>query len=211
MKKYTLNSYTKNIKSYIFLSALMLWGSNLNAQEDKEKRYSLELSVTPLATVHISPLQSLTGAASHDSGRYIGGLVRAVYKHTEKWSFGTGLGYSFQKVTTTAALVDPNIQQRTHSSNLRIWEIPVEARFGFLKHFYANAGTLLHFQQNTIQNIDKQTGLGLNIGLGIKVPLSKRFGVSVSPHYKMYSLIPFQSGNHYDRTQLLGIGIGLTM
>lgn len=189
----------------------MLWHTHVNAQENKKRSYSLELSITPLASVHIGPPQFLTGAAGHKSNNYIGGQIRGVYKYTERWSFGTGLGYSTQKVTTTPPLVNPSIGQSTYSSSLHIWEIPMEARLTFFKHFYANAGTLIHVQQNANQHIDKQNGLGINIGAGVNVPLSSKLAVSISPHYKMSSLVPFQSKNHHDRTQLLGIGIGIRM
>lgn len=192
----------------ILLTITSVWGLDLNAQEYNKERYTVELSVTPLATVHIGPFQSLTGGASQKSNNYISGVIRGIYRHTAKWSFSAGLGYSSQEVTTSAAIVNPSIEQSKYSSNLHIWELPIEARFNFLKHFYANAGPLVHAQLNSNNHVDKQTGLGINIGLGVKVPLSPSFNISLSPHYKMYSLIPFQTESHHDRTQLLGIAIG---
>jgi hypothetical protein len=68
---------------------------------------------------------------------------------------------------------------------------------------------MLHFQQNSNSYVDKQHGIGFHIGLGAKVPLSQQFAVLLSPNYKMYSLIPFQSGRSYDRVQALGITVGV--
>lgn len=185
-------------------------GTGLYAQEHNSGRYGIDLSITPLSSVNIGPLKSLDGSGSHDSKHYISGLVRGTYQHTERWSFSAGLGYSSQKVTTTSALVNPGIDQIKHSTNLHIWEIPLEARIGFLKYFYASAGPMIHLQQNSNSHVDKQNGLGFNIGVGTKIPLSQSIAVSVSPHYKMYSLIPFQSGNHYDRIQTVGVQIGIS-
>lgn len=196
--------------SKLLLTITTLFALNLNAQEYHRGRYSVELSLTPLASVHIGPLQSLTGGASHESNHYIAGIARGIYKHTDRWSFSTGLGYSSQTIITTGAVVNPSSEQSSYSSNLHLLEIPVDAKIGFLKHFFANAGPILHFQLNSNSHVDKQTGVGMNIGLGVKVPLSRSFEASLSPQYKMYSLIPFQSGNHYDRTQMLGIGIGVS-
>ena len=110
----------------------------------------------------------------------------------KRWPFNTVIGYSTQEVITELAIVNPELERKIYSSNLHVLEIPLEARLSFLKYFYANAGPILHFQPNSNNLVDKQTGVGINIGVGTKVPLSPRFAASLSPHYKMYSLIPFR-------------------
>lgn len=184
--------------------------TSLYAQEHNSGRYGIDLSITPLSSVNIGPLKSLDGSAGHISKNYISGLVRGTYQHTERWSFSVGLGYSSQKVTTTYPVINPNIEQKKYFTSLHIWEVPLEARIGFLKYFYASAGPMIHLQQNSNSHVDKQNGLGFNISVGTKIPLSQSIAVSVSPHYKMYSLIPFQSGNHYDRIQTVGVQIGIS-
>ncbi len=195
--------------SRIFLSVLTLSATGLYAQQNNSGSYDIELSITPLAERTIGPRKSLMGAGSDDSKNYIAGLLRVGYHYNETWSFGAGVGYSHQNITTTSAIVDPSVERMQYSSELSIWEFPLDARVKFLKYLYANAGPLLHFQQNTNSYVDKQHGIGFHIGLGAKVPLSQQFAVTLSPHYKMYSLIPFQSERNYDRVQALGISIGL--
>ncbi|MGA6117012.1 hypothetical protein [Sphingobacterium anhuiense] len=194
----------------ILLTVLTLWGSFLYAQKHNTGRHGIELSVTPLSAVNIGPFQNLLGSGSHDSKHYISGLVRGTYKHTDRWSFSVGFGYSSQKVTTTSALVNPDIEQHTYFSRLQIWEVPLEARLAFLKYFYASAGPLLHMQQHSNSYVDKKNGLGINIGVGTRIPLSQTIAVSLAPHYKLYSLIPFQAGKYYDRIQTVGVEIGMS-
>lgn len=199
----------KKLHSRILLSLLTLSGTSLYAQQNNGSRYDIELSITPLAKSTIGPRKSLMGAGSDASKNYIAGLLRVGYHYNETWSFGAGLGYSHQNITTTSAIIDPSVERMQYSSDLSIWEFPLDARVKFLKYLYANAGPMLHFQQNTNSYVDKQNGIGFHIGLGAKVPLSQQFAVLLSPHYKMYSLIPFQSGKNYDRVQALGIAVGL--
>jgi len=195
--------------SRIFLSVLTLSATGLYAQQNNSGSYDIELSITPLAESTIGPRKSLMGAGSDDSKNYIAGLLRVGYHYNETWSFGAGVGYSHQNITTTSAIVDPSVERMQYSSELSIWEFPLDARVKFLKYLYANAGPLLHFQQNANSYVDKQHGIGFHIGLGAKVPLSQQFAVTLSPHYKMYSLIPFHSKRNYDRVQALGIAVGV--
>jgi len=199
----------KKLLSGISFSLLTLSGTALYAQQDNGGRYDVEFSITPLAESTIGPRKSLMGAGSDASKNYIAGLLRVGYHYNEIWSFGVGLGYSHQNITTTSAIVDPSVVRMQYSSDLSIWEIPLDGRVKFLKYLYANAGPMLHFQQNANSYVDKQNGIGFHIGLGAKVPLSQQFAVLLSPHYKMYSLIPFQSERNYDRVRVLGIAAGL--
>lgn len=194
----------------IVLTASTLSGSFLYAQKNNTGSYGIELSVTPLSAVNIGPFQNLFGSGSHDSKHYISGLVRGTYKYTDRWSFSMGLGYSSQKVTTTSALVNPDVEQRTYFSRLQIWEVPLEARLAFLKYFYASAGPMLHVQQHSNGYVDKQNGLGLHIGVGTRISLSQTIVVSLAPHYKLYSLIPFHAGKYYDRIQTVGVEMGVS-
>ena len=199
----------KKLLSGISLSLLTLSATSLYAQQNNGGGYDIELSITPLAESTIGPRKSAFGAGSDDSKNYMAGLLRVGYRYNETWSFGAGLGYSHQNITTTSGIVDPSVERMQYSSALSIWELPLDARIKFLKYLYANAGPMLHFQQNANSHVDKQNGIGFHIGLGAKVPLSQQFAVTLSPHYKMYSLIPFQSGRNYDRVQVLGIAVGL--
>lgn len=199
----------KKLLSGISFSLLTLSGTALYAQQNNSGSYEIELSFTPLAESTIGPRKSLMGAGSDDSKNYIAGLLRVGYHYNETWSFGAGLGYSHQNITTTSGIVDPSVERMQYSSELSIWEIPLDARVKFLKYLYANAGPVLHFQQNANSYVDKQHGIGFHIGLGAKVPLSQQFAVTLSPHYKMYSLIPFHSERNSDRARVLGIAVGL--
>ncbi|MCS4167659.1 porin family protein [Sphingobacterium sp. BIGb0116] len=199
----------KKLLSRIFLSVLTLSGTGLYAQQRNGSGYDIEFSITPLAERTIGPRKSLMGAGSDASKNYIAGLLRIGYHYNETWSFGAGVGYSHQNITTTSAIVDPSVERIQYSSELSIWEIPLDARVKFLKYLYANAGPMLHFQQNANSYVDKQHGIGFHVGLGAKVPLSQQFAVLLSPYYKMYSLIPFQSERNYDRLRVLGIAAGL--
>ena len=185
-------------------------GTSLYAQVHNKGRYGIDLSITPLSSVNIGPLKSLIGSQGNISKNYISGLVRGTYKHTERWSFSVGLGYSSQKVTTTFPVIYPDIEQKQYFTDLHIWEVPLEARLRFLKYFYASAGPMIHFQQQSNSYVDKQNGLGINIGVGTKIPLSQTIAVSLAPHYKFYSLIPFHSGKYYDRIQTVGVEIGVS-
>lgn len=195
--------------SSLLLTISTLCGTTLYAQEQHIGRYHIDVSITPLSAVNIGPLQDVVGMSSHDSKLYIAGILRGTYQHTEKWSFSAGVGYAHQKVITTAPF-SPESNQLSYSSNLAIWEIPLAARLNFLTHFYAFAGPILHIQQHANPHVDKQNGFGIHTGVGAKIPLSQSIAISLSPYYKMYSLVPFQSGRYYDRMQTVGVEIGVS-
>ena len=180
------------------------------AQESTTGKYSLEFSVTPISTVTIGPFQELVGAGSNESDRYFGGQLGIGYQYNSWLSLHTSIAYSRQNVTTTPAVVDPTLHRDIFHSKINIIELPLEARVKFLKYLYANVGPSIHLQQNTNKYVDKQSGVGMTLGIGAAVPVSKYMKVTVAPHYKIYSLIPFEAGHNRDRIQLLGgtLGVG---
>lgn len=211
--------YSMNIKSKKYLNKVCYYGvlifcplllsTRTYTQETNKSNFSLEIKVNPITASHIGPLKDLIGGASHTGKNYFGLTVKGSYSMSERWSLATGIGYSTQKIITVLPYDGKPGNERTIKDQLQVWEIPLEVNYSISKYFFTYAGPLLHFQQKEVYALDKQAGIGVQIGIGAQIPLNSKFTIFASPSYKMYSLIPFISKRHDDKMQLFGVSFGL--
>ena len=168
------------------------------------------LTLTAISTRNIGPFGNLQGAGSFTSKKYFGMDVSLIYPISNRFSLETGLGFSKQEVAYQGAIVDPMVERFRDTINLKIFEIPILANMDIGKYFYANLGPVLHFDvSGQYQNLDRQNGIGAQIGIGAKYNFSRVWTLYLEPAFKSYNLIPFESNNHIDRINQFAVKVGL--
>lgn len=192
----------------ISIAFLFLTPFSSKAQET-DKKLKIGLSITPFSFRNIGPLKKLDGAGSLSSKKYFSADVSVLVPLKNRVYLESGIGFSKQEVDVLGAVVDPQKERFKDTVTLKIIEVPILAHMEFGKYFYANLGPTLHFDvSGQHQVMDKQNGVGVQLAVGANLNLSQNFSVHLEPGYKIYSLIPFESGNSYDRIMQLGFKIG---
>lgn len=154
-------------------------------------------------------LGSLEGAGSYDVEDSYNFGVKYLRKISKNLSFETGINYFSSTVKITPSFTGYNDVTPSYE-NFKAISIPLNVNYTFLKYFFVNGGTMLNFQDSK-NSFDKQTGLGLNIGVGAKYYFNN-FLVYINPNLKQYATIPFKKENYQQRLTgfELQIGIGYT-
>ncbi len=192
----------------ILILGFFLFPGNLKSQEHKFEKVRIGISLIPLASNSVGPFESVVGGGSLTSSKFFSGMLSLDYPINQRFFISSAVGYSRQQIIAEGAPNPPNKPSKDTLS-LKIFEVPVLAGFHFGRFFYANLGPMIHFDLSKKQEfMDKQNGLGLQLGIGVDWDLSSSFSLQLEPGLKAYSLIPFESGNYPDRIMSLGIKIG---
>lgn len=191
----------------IFCSSILY--TKTSSQEVYKKKLGFEINVSPVSLSHIGPFEMMYGGAGHTGENYFGIAAKGTYSITRKWSLATGIGYSTQKLVTTLPYDGAPGNEKTITQQLQVWELPVLTHYYLSKYFFTSAGPIIHLQQKAVYALDKQSGIGAQIGLGVQIPVKNSFAISLSPSYRIYSLIPFSSTRHDDRMRVLDVNLGL--
>lgn len=136
------------------------------------------------------------GSSYDDNGFFAIGLsyLHPVYKHL---SMETGIEYENQTITSTSNLA-PNVPQVVRQHQLSLISVPVLARLTFLKYFFLQGGPFLDMDLSGSNSLDSQTGLGINLGLGLNYDFKCGWSVFVNPYLKFHSIVPFNTNNYVD-------------
>ncbi len=198
---------------FLFIASLFIQvflSFHLGFSQVEKPSPEIGLSWAAISTRNIGPFENLQGAGSFSSKKYFGMDVSFLYPINNRFSFETGLGFSKQEVAYQGAIVDPMIERFKDTLSLKIFEIPILANMNMGKYFYANLGPILHFDvSGQYQNLDRQNGVGAQLGIGAKYNFSRVWTLYLEPTFKSYNLIPFESDNHVDRISQFAVKVGV--
>ena len=139
----------------------------------------------------ISFAKTMGGPGYHGEGFKAFGLAY-VYKLNETLDFETGIEYSYHKI-----IIEPNLPLIYHGTptlvRFSLINIPATIHINFLRYFFLNSGLFLGFGGSNPGEINRQNGIGINIGLGLKYEFRGGFSLFVNPYTKVHSLIPLTS------------------
>lgn len=97
-----------------------------------------------------------------------------------------------------------------YNADLSLINIPLTVRANFANYFFANVGLLLGFETSSSNIIDKQSGVGALLGVGVQYELNNGLGLFVNPYTKMHALIPFSAEKYHQRLLEWGLRVGVT-
>jgi hypothetical protein len=127
---------------------------------------------------------------------------------SEKAWFDIGVCYTVHKIAMEYYL-DPDIDNRMPTETFDVFNVPIVFNRYLNNNFYYSFGTIIDFQfPRTPSFLDKQTGFGLNLGIGKEFSIFN-FKLDISPNLEIHSLIPFSPQTNQQRLIVTGIRIGL--
>lgn len=180
---------------------------NLHAQEGKTKKEigKFGISFSSLGGDEFLTFASVSGGASYDSKGFFAFGVN-YGRDINKWlEFETGLEYSKHKFVVRPMFPDAE-RSKAHTDLLNI---PLTVRANFWKYFFANGGLLIDIDLAKKSDLDRQTGVGVMLGVGAKYDFSSGVSVFVNPYVKMHSLLYLTMESSHERLSNAGVRVGV--
>ena len=199
----------KKFKLFLICIASLLTCS-LNAQNDTSKSTKGQIGITlsSLGTNDVANNHTLDGGPGYFGDKYYSIGVSYIYPLNHTFDLETGIEYSNQKILVESAVMPTNVHTSA-ISKLSIISFPVSIRLNFLKYCFINGGLFLGTDMSSSSPIEKQNGIGTNLGLGLKYDFKCGFSTFVNPYAKMHSLISFSSSDNHQRLMESGFRFGL--
>ncbi|RNC64231.1 outer membrane beta-barrel protein [Proteiniphilum sp. X52] len=194
----------------LLLSVPLSWQGNLNAQSTfSGSKGAIGITYSGLGDNDAFHFESLDGAGGYVGKGYYSLGITYIHPLAKRLDIETGISYGKYRYQFSNASLGPDAPEPYKVTNTVV-DIPVTARWAFLKYFFLNGGLLLGIDTGKENHLDSQTGIGATIGVGAKYDL-KNTGVSlfVNPYYKIHNLIPFSMGNYHLRTDESGFRLGV--
>ena len=181
----------------------------LFAQESEFKKREVGITFSPSGTNDVITFVPKEGAAWY-SGTGFWNVGVMYVAGINKWlSAETGLEFSHQYIQIHPNL-PPGEDESIRDDDFSLVNIPLMLRADFLKYFFVNGGLLFSLDPSMNNPIGTQTGLGANLGLGLKYEFKNRMSLFVNPYLRLYSILPFALTDHEQGVVESGFRIGLT-
>ncbi|MDR2915627.1 MAG: hypothetical protein LBV74_12470 [Tannerella sp.] len=180
----------------------------LYAQENKASKQigKFGVSFSSFGGDDFFPFASVDGGASYNSQNYYAFALNYLRDINQRLEFETGLEYSKHKF-----IIEPSIPDlESKKSSLSLINIPLTVRVNFWKYVFVNGGILVDIDVTKDSDVDRQTGLGVMMGVGGKYDLSSGLSVFVNPYFKIHSLLSFEMESIHYRLGNAGIRAGVT-
>lgn len=188
---------TKKLK--LLLIIIIGFIGSTNAQENSKSYGKIGLSYSSFGNndmIYLEPIDEVT--------RYKGlnyysiGLVYR-YPIVDRLEIETGIEYAYHKLE-----IEPELQQ-PYNKDMHLVAVPANINISFLRYLYVRGGIFINIPTNTIEKIDKQTGIGGDFGIGFKYDFDFGISISINPFYRVNSLIPLPFEDFYQRLKVSGL------
>jgi len=171
-------------KKIYFLLVLIISSSFLQAQK-------MEVGFT-LSLLSNNSIAQFGNAYMDDASRTVGnsetyGLT--FLKPLNNW-LDMETGIEFLKCEATVQSMIPSYSENIHKSFISVINIPIDVRANFWKYCFVNGGVLVDVDVSQNSPFDSQTGLGCELGVGLKYDFKTGISIFVNPYSKIHALIP---------------------
>jgi hypothetical protein len=173
-----------------------------------QKRNQLGITFSGLGKCDVWTSQNLIGGAAITGDKYYSFGLIYLYRLNKIFDIETGFEYSKYKIIITPNL-PPQYDNSPHSESATLLNIPISVRLNFLKYCFINTGIGFNMDTGNSGSLDSQTGIGANLGLGLKYGFKQGLSVFVNPYLKVNSLISFSLNDSHQRLSESGIKLGL--
>jgi hypothetical protein len=195
----------------IFLSLLsLIFISQLSSYAQQHEIYpqkgQIGITFSSFGDNDVIRSSELIGSGSCNGDGFYTLGISYLYKLKKYLDLETGIECSNHKIIITPA---PGIDLQPYSTSLTLIYIPVGLRLNFLKYCFINGGLGLDIDTSDESHVNDQSGIGANLGLGLKYDFKFRVSAFINPYLKGYSVIPFSSDNYHQRLMETGFRFGL--
>ncbi|MCE7042551.1 hypothetical protein [Dyadobacter sp. CY312] len=187
------------MKSFITVLVICLFSGNIFAQNAGKLMATYAYS----AALPVYNRNVVGGADFESKGSSAFGM-RYILKSKKAITFETGLEYARHKYVISSNL-PPNIPATSREEKVELLSVPVYAHLNFLKYLFVHGGALVDVELNKKNSIDKQSGIGLGLGLGGQINI-KRISFVINPFLQRHAFVSFPDDTG-TRQSLLNTGV----
>ncbi|HEY4786481.1 MAG TPA: hypothetical protein VIH57_10550 [Bacteroidales bacterium] len=192
------------MKKYLIAAFLIISIAGFAQSTGKETHVGISFGVGK-SFIYEAPVfdgPAYTGLGSFDLGLEIHRQLRRTI------FFETGVNWHHSKLKVSYANL-PGNSTGPGNGQCNMLSIPSNVRFEIGDYFFINGGGLINIDITPNRIISSQTGLGMDIGLGVKLSVLHHFHVYINPYLNYYGLVLF---NNEDIPQkLLDSGITIAI
>lgn len=171
----------------------------------------LSLSVAPTIN-NVFYYQFVAGGYSGNSKAGFNVSAEYIRSGTQKISWGFGLCYQYSRVEIVPAPMPPE-ERIPHTETVNLVTPGFKTVFNFRKEFYLTADPFIDIQlkSETQSSIDNQTGLGISLGFGKRIPISEGIFIMLEPRLWVHNVVPFVDNNLAVRLTVVGLKAGINL
>jgi hypothetical protein len=179
------------------------------AQEEKSaiKKGQIGITYSGFGSNDVFRKEELIGGPGYLGDRFYNLGISYIYPLNRTFDLETGIEYADHKITITPG-VSP-VHYPSYGAGFSLITIPVGIRVNFLKYFFVNGGLIFDVDASQSMPINSQTGLGFNLGLGLKYNFKCGFTAFVNPYSRFHSMVSFSSDKYPQHLLESGIRLGL--
>ena len=197
------------MKTLTLLLVCLVVGLPSFAQEEKPaiKKGQIGITYSGFGSNDVYRKEELIGGQGYLGDRFYNLGISYIYPLNRTFDLETGIEYADHKIIITPS-VSP-IHYPSYKEGFSLITIPVGIRMNFLKYFFVNGGLIFDADASPSMPITHQTGLGFNLGLGLKYNFKCGFTAFVNPYSRFHSLVSFSTEKYPQHLLESGIRLGL--
>lgn len=197
-------------KFVLFLLCMAFIIPTSYAQNDASKTTKGQIGITfsSLGANDVANTQDLIGGPGYFGDKFYSIGISYIYPLNHTFDIETGIEFSNHKILVESNVI-PSSVKTSSISKLSVISLPVSIRLNFLKYCFINGGLFLGTDASSTSPIERQNGIGTNLGLGLKYDFKCGISAFVNPYAKMHSLISFSSSDNHQRLIESGFRFGL--
>lgn len=194
----------------LILISLIYTASVAMAQEKEVKPENGKAGITfsSFGSNNVFYFKQLTGAASYNSDRFYTLGVSYLYPLSGKFDLETGIEYSHHKIIIQPNL-PPDMDDSPYGAEFSLINIPLSVRANLGRYFYLNGGLFLGINPTVSGPIDSQTGIGAQLGFGLKYDSKSGISVFANPYLKTHALVSFSAERYHQHLMETGFRFGI--
>ena len=194
-------------RTLIILSLFLFICHFANGQQRNLSK-KIGLTVSPIGESDPIRFSELEGTGSYKSKKLFSFGISYIYPINNWLDIETGVEYGKHNIDSKSNYPPEGV--KVSNADLSLINIPLTVRANFVNYFFVNGGLLLDLETSSSNNIDKQSGVGVVLGVGAQYQFNNGLGLFINPYSKMHALIPFPSEKYHQRLLELGVRIGVT-
>ncbi|HJZ39994.1 MAG TPA: hypothetical protein VJ203_06490 [Bacteroidales bacterium] len=199
----TLNRIMNKIP--LFLIVLTGLSASLYSQEKEihSERLTIGIAFYSLGYDYITRFDLHDGAPKYSGDYFYEVGINFLFPLNDRQQFETGIEYGYYRINIKPLIGTSYIE------HISLIDIPINIRTSIGRSFFMTGGALIDFDIANSNIFDNQTGIGVNLAVGINYCFNNGLSISFSPYFKAHSVIPFSFGWGDNRLLETGCRFGM--
>lgn len=182
---------------FVLLIFFLTTTSFSQGTKNKTNEQQIGLTFSSFGNNDFGRIVALSGATGYHGERFYSLGITYLRPIKNQLALETGAEYEDHSEVSNP-LIMPDFEYHETHHHISLISIPILIRWTFARYFFAQGGTFLDFDLSRDNNLDSQTGLGINLGIGAKYDFKSGVSVFVNPYLKYHSAIPFNPKKYRD-------------